>query len=199
MELLIKEPHKKNFLLTMGIWLSEKITGKKMMPARLLAWSPRLAVGAAFFETMVVHHDKTLSPRLLKLLRMQVSFFVACPFCVDMNSFEKEKFSITTEEIRAMQGQFSLTEVRSFSQKEMIALEFSKGLSQTPPAISQELTKSLKQEFDDREILILTATASQVNYWARLIQSLGISPAGFDPKQPITTIDMLTKPFDKSK
>lgn len=30
-----------------------------------------------------------------------------------------------------------------------------------------------------REIVILASTAAQVNYWARLIQALGIPPAGF--------------------
>jgi alkylhydroperoxidase family enzyme len=37
----------------------------------------------------------------------------------------------------------------------------------------------LKQHFTEREIVILASTAAQVNYWARLIQALGIPPAGF--------------------
>jgi alkylhydroperoxidase family enzyme len=37
----------------------------------------------------------------------------------------------------------------------------------------------MKSNFNEREIVILASTAAQVNYWARLIQALGIPPAGF--------------------
>ena len=150
-----------------------------MVPARLLAWSPRLALGAAFFESLVVHKDKSLSGRLLKLVRMQVSFFVACPFCTDMNSYEKETYKITDREVASLQGVEDLSEVESFSEKERLALEFCRRISQTPLGIDDIFTARLKEEFDDREILVLTGTASQVNYWARLIQTLGVPPAGF--------------------
>ncbi len=179
MKQLIAEPQKVPILLKLGIWLSEKITGKRMIPARLLAWSPRLAVGAAVFESLVIHKDPTLSPRLLKLLRMQVSLYVACPFCIDMNSAEKEKFQITDQEIQVMQGILPADEVDSLDCKERRVLELAIRLSSTPLAMDADFTQKLKDQFSDREILILTATAAQVNYWARLIQSLGVSPAGF--------------------
>ena len=37
----------------------------------------------------------------------------------------------------------------------------------------------LQAAFEPRELVVLAATAAQVNYWARLIQALGIPPAGF--------------------
>ena len=42
--------------------------------------------------------------RLLKLVRMQVSFMASCPFCIDMNSFEYGKLGIDDREIEALQG-----------------------------------------------------------------------------------------------
>ena len=44
------------------------------------------------------------------------------------------------------------------------------------PAEHQAL---LREEFSERELVILATTAAQVNYWARVIQALGIPPAGF--------------------
>ena len=39
--------------------------------------------------------------------------------------------------------------------------------------------QSIKDNFNEREIVILATTAAQVNHWARLIQALGAPPAGF--------------------
>ncbi len=179
MELLIREPRKKPLLIKSGIWIAERFMGKRLIPARLLTWSPRLTLGSAFFEALVVHHDRTLSQRLLKLVRMQVSFFVGCPFCSDLNAFERDKFGISDEEVAALQGKLQLKKVNSFQHREVLALELSRRISRTPLDLTESFKKSLKQEFSDREILILSATISQVNYWARLSHSMGVPPAGF--------------------
>jgi alkylhydroperoxidase family enzyme len=187
MKQLINEPSRIPFFLRIGVWLSEKITGKRMAPARLLAWSPRLAFGAAIFESLTIHKDPTLSQRLLKLVRIQVSLNVSCPFCIDMNSAEKEQYNITWEEIKSMQGEVQNQLVDSLSSKEKLALELANRVSQTPPTVDEQFSQRLKTLFSEREILVLIATASQVNYWARLTRSMGVTPAGFsdDPKVKI--------------
>jgi alkylhydroperoxidase family enzyme len=38
---------------------------------------------------------------------------------------------------------------------------------------------ALREAYSERELVILATTAAQVNYWARVIQALGIPPAGF--------------------
>ncbi len=184
MRQLINEPSKIPLLLRFGLWISEKIAGKRMVPARLLAWSPRLAIGAAFFESLMVHKDPTLSSRLLKLVRMQVSLNVSCPFCIDMNSANKEDYNITWQEIKTMQGEVHNHKVESLTSKERLALELANRVSQTPPTVDDNFSQRLKTLFSEREILVLLATSAQVNYWARLIQSMGVAPAGFsdDPK-----------------
>ena len=45
--------------------------------------------------------------------------------------------------------------------------------------IAELAIEELKKKFNEREIVILACMAAQVNYWARLIQALGIPPAGF--------------------
>ena len=101
MNAFIEPPRKISILLRLGIWVSEKITGRMMLPARILAWYPKVAIGSGVLESLVAH-----------------------------------KF--------------------------------------LPDFIDQ-----IKANFDEREIVILASTAAQVNYWARLIQALGIPPAGY--------------------
>ncbi len=185
----IQAPVRIPFLLKIGILLAEKMTGKKMLPARLLAWSPKTAIGSGILESLVVHKDQTLSERMLKLVRMQTSFFVSCPFCIDMNSLDYQELNITDDEIIALQGKSSLSEVDSFTEREIVAMEYVKLVSQTPLSFSHDFIKKLKGLFTEREIVVLAATVAQVNYWARLIQALGIPPAGFSSECSILELE----------
>lgn len=179
MRAYIDPPGKIPLFLRFGIWISEKITGKKMLVARILSWYPRAALGSAVLESLVTHHDKMIDERMLKLLRMQASFATACPFCMDMNSFEYEKLKITAQEYSALKKQGPLAGIDTFSVREMLAIEYARLISQTPLGITEDFMQSLRTVFQEREIVILATTVAQVNYWARLCSALGVPPAGF--------------------
>lgn len=175
----INPPDRIPLLLRIGISISKYLTGKDILVARLLSWYPKAAVGSAVLESLVAHHDKDISERILKLVRMQASFCASCPFCIDMNSFNFEKQGITMEELTALQGAKNFTEVITFSGREILAIEYARLISRSPLSFPEEFINDLKENFREREIVILASTAAQVNYWARLIQALGIPPAGF--------------------
>jgi len=175
----IDPPRKISIMLRFGIWVSEKITGRMMLPARILAWYPKAALGSGILESLVAHQDGALDARILKLVRMSASFAAACPFCVDMNSHEHEALGINSDEVLALRGQLSLESAATFSARERLAIQYARLISQTPLKFHPDFIDQLKANFDEREIVILASTAAQVNYWARLIQALGIPPAGF--------------------
>jgi alkylhydroperoxidase family enzyme len=179
MNAFIDPPKKFNFLLRLGIWVSERVTGRKMLPARILAWYPKVALGSGALESLVAHHDGKLDERILKLVRMAASFAAACPFCIDMNSYEHEALSINADEVLALRGQLELANVTTISKRERLAIEYARLVSQTPLKFHPDFIEQIKANFDEREMVILASTAAQVNYWARLIQALGIPPAGF--------------------
>jgi AhpD family alkylhydroperoxidase len=182
LEAFLAPPRKIPAWLRLGIWFSEKVTGRRMLPARILAWYPRAALGSGLLEALVAHEDGQLDQRLLKLVRMAASQAAACPFCIDMNSHEHELVGISPEEVRALRGELELAAVASFSERERLAVAYARLVSQTPLKFHPDFIERLKSHFDEREIVILASTAAQVNYWARLIQALGIPPAGFsDP------------------
>lgn len=174
----ISPPAKIPFLLRLGIWIAKRISGAELLPAQLLAWYPKAAVSSAVLEGLIAHHDRNLDRRLLKLVRMTVSFTAACPFCVDMNSAGWEKM-ITTGEIEALQGRKSLGEAGSFTARERLAIEYARLISSTPLNFPPAFIAELNENFTEREIVILATTAAQVNYWTRLIQALGCPPEGY--------------------
>lgn len=179
MNAFIDPPVKIPFLLRVGIWFSEKITGKPMLPARILAWYPRAAIGSGLLESLVAHRDGGLNERALKLVRMAASFAAECPFCIDMNSHNYTVEGISPGEVQALRGQLALEQVVSFSARERLAIQYARLISATPLRFQPDFIAQLRDHFSERELVILASTAAQVNYWARLIQALGIPPAGF--------------------
>ena len=175
----IAPPKQIPFYLRIGIWISKRVTGKDLLPARLLAWYPKAAIGSGVLESLVAHKDGNLDERMLKLVRMQASFAAACPFCIDMNSFQYENQGISQAELHVLQGREAAENVDTFSERERLAIQYAQLISQTPLRFPPEFIDTFKRHFTEREMVILASTAAQVNYWARLIQALGIPPAGF--------------------
>jgi alkylhydroperoxidase family enzyme len=179
MNAFIKPPNKSPLFLRLGIWVSERITGRIMLPARLLAWYPRAALGSGILEALVAHDEPGMDKRMLKLVRMAASYAVKCPFCVDMNSFEYKAEGISEHEFEAVSGGQDVDTVASFSERERLAIRYARLVSATPLKFHPEVVERVRAAFSPREFVILVTTAAQVNYWARLIQGLGIPPAGF--------------------
>jgi alkylhydroperoxidase family enzyme len=185
----INPPEPLPLLLRPFIWLSEKITGKRMLPARILAWYPGAAFSSAVLESLVSHGEGRVTERLLKLVRMQVSIQVSCTFCIDMNSAEFTGHGITDAEIEALQKRRELDRVSSFSRDERLAIRYARAGSSTPLVFSRQLIEECKETFTEREMVILATTFAQVNYWARFIQAVGIPPAGFSSQCSILRLD----------
>jgi alkylhydroperoxidase family enzyme len=179
MDAFIPPPSKIPFYIRIGLWFANRTTGKEMLIGKLLAWYPKSAISSGILEALIAHHEPGIDERLLKIVRLQASFAVACPFCIDMNSHESAAHGITHAEIAALRGQTSIAEVKSFSLRERLAIEYTKRISQTPLKFPNDLIEQLTVNFSAREIVILATTAAQVNYWARLIQALGVPPVGY--------------------
>jgi len=185
----IDEPPRLPLLLRLGIFFAERKTGKRLLPARLLGWYPRAALGAGVMEGMVAHAEGKATSRLLKLIRMQISIQSSCPFCIDMNSSEYSDFQITKPEIEALQGLRSVEGTESFSTDEKAALSYAVALTSTPISIDVELLHRMKEVFNEREFVVIVSTAAQVNFWTRMIQGIGIPPAGFTEHCSVLHLD----------
>jgi len=173
---IVTEPRRPNPILRLGVAVAERVTGRRMEPARLLAWYPRAALGSGVLEALVAHHEP--SARLLKLVRVTASLTASCAFCVDMNSYRAAEAGVTDEELTALQ-RGTEDAVASLNARERTAIAYARAISSTPLIFEDDLKERLSDLFTGREIVILATTAAQVNYWARTIQALGIAPAGF--------------------
>jgi alkylhydroperoxidase family enzyme len=171
----IGPPRRIPFILRIGLWIVRRRTGRDLLPPRLLAWYPRAAIGSGVLEALVAHDDGRVTERMLKMVRMAVSFSVDCPFCMGMNSEGWEKL-MTEEELAVVQGRASAADVPTISPLEDLAITYARKSSESPLAFTPEFGAQLTASFSEREIVVLASTSAQVNYWARLIQALGAPP-----------------------
>ena len=175
----IKVPDKIPFFLRIGLWISKHETGKELLPGKLLTWVPKAALGAGMMEALTAKGKDAKEKRLLNLVRLQASLTCSCAFCIDMNAAGINVNGISDEEIAAMQGMIEKETVKTFTQREIVALEYAIRMSKTPSLFPESFISQLTSVFSEKEIVLLASTIASVNYWARLNQALGIPSAGF--------------------
>jgi alkylhydroperoxidase family enzyme len=179
MDAFITPPRRIPWYLRAGIWIANRTTGMDLLLPKLLAWYPKAAISSGIMEALVAHHDGELDERMLKLVRVTVSLSVSCPFCIDMNSHGYQESGISDEEMSALRGLLDLEDVSTLKPRERLAIQYARFASLTPLYFPEEFIDQIKGHFNPREIVILASTAAQVNYWARLLQALGVPPAGY--------------------
>ena len=120
---------------------------------------------------------------------MSTSFLVSCPFCIDLNSRDFPGKGLSEEEMRGLQGLIPLDGIASLDPREKAALRFVECICSTPLSFTPEVINGMREHFTERGIVIVASTCAQVNFWARLIQSLGVPPAGFSTECSILNLD----------
>jgi len=186
---LIRAPEKIPWFSRLLLKRAEKEFGKELLPGRILTWSTELGVASGALELYIEKGAaKILDPRLVYLIRMQVSYYVSCPFAIDVNSSKYKDHGITGEEIRALQGKADVRTVGSFSEREVVALSYAIAMSKTPVAFDGQLLEDVRRLFSHEEIVAVGALAAKVNYWARLIEAWRIKPAVYTD-DPVLELD----------
>lgn len=160
------------------LWIAAKLAGKDPLPARFLAYFPKGAIGAGLLELSAAGAPNDLDARTLATARIVASSVAGCPFCIDMNAATWQKAGLSPDELYLLlhnqQSQWHL-----LGRREYCAARYAVALSQTPVEVDPVLIESLKEVFSAKDIVVLANTISQVNYWSRFNQGLGIPSAGY--------------------
>jgi len=185
----IEPPARIPLILRLALLLVERRLGRKLLASRILSWYPKLFIGAGVMESLVAHDEPEVPRRLLGLIRLYTSFLVSCPFCIDMNAKELLEKVVSEQEIKGLQGSIALEDVPSFTERERVAMRYVRCMCSTPLSFPISLMDRVQSLFSPRAIVIMAGTCAQVNFWARLIQSLGVPPAGFSSGWPVLNLD----------
>ncbi|BDU50334.1 hypothetical protein [Haliovirga abyssi] len=161
MKSLINPPEKISYFSKTLLNKAEKKFGKELLPGRILTWSTDLGVASGVLEMYIEKGAaKILKPRLIYLIRMQVSYYVSCPFAIDVNSWQYKDYKITPEEIQGLQCKKKLSKISSFSKRELTALRYSRALSKTPVSFDGKLLGDVRRLFSPEEIVAISTPMS---------------------------------------
>lgn len=116
--------------------------------------------------------DKSLSV----LATMAAAATVGCSFCLDLHYFMAHDQGLDEEKAREVP---IWRESTRFTPLERLVMEYSEAMSQTPPAVTDELSDALRAEIGTPALIELAAKIGYLNATARSNIALGIHSDGF--------------------
>jgi AhpD family alkylhydroperoxidase len=157
----------------------------KMMSKRMVGhvpdslavmWNhPAVLKDMAQFGRKVEKWDQ-LDPNLSSFASMATAALVGCSFCLDLHYFLAHNHGLDEAKAREVPR---WRESSVFTPLERRVMEYAEAMSQTPPAVTDELSDELLAELGAPALLELSATVAYLNASARANIALGIHSEGF--------------------
>jgi len=156
-----------------------KLTGRQtermIEPFEAYAHLPRLAMSYGMLEgaTAKLHR---VPERVKVLAELKAATMSTCEYCIDIGSTIARRAGISEAQLLALPG---YRESDEFDELEKLVLDYAVGMSRTPVEVSDELFASLREHFDDAQLVELTNVLALENMRGRFNGALGIGDAGF--------------------
>ena len=149
--------------------------GRDVAPIGVYSHAPGMLIGYCLFEqaTAKQHH---VDERLKMLAVLKAAALLRCRFCADIGSAEARQAGITEEQLLALPRYH---ESDAFDELERLVLDYAVAMTCTPPEIGDELFASLREHFDERQLVELTNMIALENLRSRFNHGFSMSPAGF--------------------
>lgn len=133
-----------------------------------------LATTAAF--EVGLERWSAVPAELKELATIKAASLVGCEFCLDIGSWLARTHGITETQLRELHNH---RESAAFSERERIVLDYAEAMSRTPVEVGDDLFAALRAQFDERQIVELTAMIAWENQRARANAALDVTAQGF--------------------
>jgi alkylhydroperoxidase family enzyme len=159
---------------------SKKMTGRDpargngIEPIEIWAHRPKLMSAMGKFQGGV-RKAKTVDERIKNLCELKGAQMIGCEWCVDLGSQICRNSGFSEDELLAL-PRYRQSDL--FTEREKTALDYTVAVMRTPVEVTDELFARMKEHFDDKQIVELTAFLTVVNL-DRFNAAFGIGPAGF--------------------
>lgn len=154
----------------------KRIAGKVGTSLKVLAHRPSIAWFGNLFG-IAIEKSGTIERRIHLLTQLRAAQIIECRFCIDIIPALGVKSGVLTDAEIAAVSHYYDTDL--FSVREKVALEYAEAISKTPVKVSDEMFGRLKNFFDEKQIVELTAGIAYENYRARFNHALGIESDNF--------------------
>jgi AhpD family alkylhydroperoxidase len=155
--------------------MSRRMFGQVPEGAGVLWHYPRLLKDAMGFGRKVEKWNR-LDPTLASLGTMAAAATVGCSFCLDLHYFMSHDHGLDEAKAREVPR---WRESAVFTPLERRVMEYAEAMSQTPPAVTDEMSAALLGELGAPALLELTFRVATMNMTARGNVALGIRSQEF--------------------
>jgi alkylhydroperoxidase family enzyme len=165
---------------TLAYRLAERYTrrryGASLAPAAAVAHNAQVARGYALFE-LQAERWRSLGTGLKDLAVLAAAARIGCAWCLDFGYWEATmRHHVPAEKVRAVPGWRDAT---VFTELERLVLEYAEAMTQTPPAVTDELFARLGRHLSEAQLVELTAIIAVENLRSRVNAALGLTAQGF--------------------
>jgi alkylhydroperoxidase family enzyme len=166
----------RTILYRLSEWYSRRSYGAVLDPLRAMGHNRRVMMADARFE-MAVGKWKALDPQLKLLAEMATSHLIGCSWCTDFGYWEASKQGMPTEKLHAVP---QWRENRAaFTDLELDVLEYAEAMTETSPAVPDELAQRLLERLGEPAYVELTAIVAVENLRSRMNSAFGLTGQGF--------------------
>jgi alkylhydroperoxidase family enzyme len=159
----------------LAAWFSRRRLGRVADP--LAAWSHHTGVLLTLLRLeMRVQRWRRLDASLQALAVMVSAARIGCAWCMDFGYWEFHHRGVDQRKLEAI-PQWRFSDV--YSDLERLVLEYAEAMTETPPAVTDDLVARLREHLDDAGIVELTSLVALENMRSRSNAALGLTSQGF--------------------
>ena len=152
----------------------EAAQGNGIEPVEVWAHQPKMMSGMGKFQG-AVRKGKAVDERLKYLVELKGAQMIGCQYCVDLGSQICRNSGLSDDELLAL-PHYRQSDL--FTEREKLALDYTVAVMRTPVEVTDELFAGMKEHFNDKQLVGITALLTAVNL-DRFNAAFGIGAAGF--------------------
>jgi AhpD family alkylhydroperoxidase len=127
-------------------------------------------------------HQSGLDPKLLELVKLRASLINGCAYCVDMHTKVARSLGETEQRLYAV-GVWR--EAPFYTDRERAALAWAEAVTLVSvDHVPEDVYQAARQQFNEQELVNLTAAIVAINGWNRLAVAFRTVPGTFRLGQP---------------
>jgi AhpD family alkylhydroperoxidase len=155
--------------------LSRRRLDRDVDPIGVYGHLPGLLIGYGAFEQATAKQGR-VPERLKALAELKAAAVVNCEFCCDIASALAQRAGVSEAQVLALPNYRDSNE---FGELERVVLDYAVAMTRTPARVGEELFASLREHFDERQLVELTNVIALENMRARFNSAFDMTPAGF--------------------
>ncbi len=155
--------------------IAENQTERAIEPAEVYGHLPSVLVGYGMFVGAAERQSR-VEAHLKGMAVVKAATLTHCEYCIDIASSAARKSGLRDAQLLALPH---YRESEEFNDLEKLVLDYAVAITRTPVEVSDELFASLREHFDERQIVELTSAIAIENLHARFNAALDIGSAGF--------------------